>query len=204
MTQANTVAALLRRRLDETDRSPGELAEAANVPTRYVVELLDGTRRPPLPGRTDVYDTMTRFLKLGRNDLARLATAEREAAARAPTLPDAAVVRQLWALCGPQTRAALQRRRGAARDAELADLLQRLLEVTQGAVRRTLSEAVALRARASRNGEDYPAVRLNILEFLDATPDTLTVAQVEEFIRPHVTLWEIDPGTGALRVVMHS
>ena len=78
-----TVGALLRRRLREVNRSREQLAEALEVPAGYLDELMSGTRRPPLPGRTDIYEKMTSFLRLGRNDLAACASAERADAARA-------------------------------------------------------------------------------------------------------------------------
>ena len=71
-----TVRALLRKRLKEINRSSQELAEAAQVPAEYVDDLIGGRRRPPMPGRTDIYERMTTFLKLGRNALAQCARAE--------------------------------------------------------------------------------------------------------------------------------
>ena len=63
------VSQLMRRRLKELQRTPRELAEAVQVPETYIADLLAGRRRPPAPGRTDVYDRMTKFLRLHRNDL---------------------------------------------------------------------------------------------------------------------------------------
>ena len=203
MKQATTVSELLRRRLEETRKSPEELAEAAQVPPEYIDGLLDGTRRPPLPGRTDVYDRMTRFLRLARNELATCASAERAAAAeQRPVLPDAKIRRLLFSFCDPQTASELERRRTRQNGAEVADIIQRLLDVTHGAVQRTLSDPVILRAAATQNGSSYTAARLKVLEFLDKTPGTLTVDDVEEFIRPRITHWEVDFATGVLRVVL--
>ena len=77
MGEAATVGELLRQRLRELKRSSRDLAEAVEVPTDYIDELISGRRRPPLPGRTDLYERMTSFLRLGRNDLINRARAER-------------------------------------------------------------------------------------------------------------------------------
>jgi len=63
------VGELVRRRLRELKRSPRELADAVQVSEIYIADLVAGRRRPPAPGRMDVYAPMTKFLKLHRNDL---------------------------------------------------------------------------------------------------------------------------------------
>src|SRR5689334_5289315 len=73
------VGQLLRRRLRELKRTPRELAEALNVSEDYMADLVAGRRRPPAPGRSDLYAPMTKFLRLHRNDLPTCARAERVA-----------------------------------------------------------------------------------------------------------------------------
>src|SRR5213595_3139289 len=63
------VGQLLRRRLRELKRTPRELAEAVQVTEDYMADLVSGRRRPPAPGRSDLYAPMTKFLRLHRNDL---------------------------------------------------------------------------------------------------------------------------------------
>lgn len=199
------VGELLRRRLRETERSSEELAEAVQLPTKYVDDLITGRRRPPLPGRTDVYERMTSFLQLSRNDLALCARAER--AANAPTraaAPKPTVRRLLLALCDPDTAVELEARRAQNGGAELAGFIQRLLDVTQGAVRRMLSDQIGLRIAAERCGSSYAAMRLQVLEFLDATPETLTADDLAKFLQPRVSLWDVDLETGVLRVVLRA
>src|SRR5205823_3747043 len=72
------VGQLLRRRLRELKRTPRELAEAVQVTEDYMADLVSGRRRPPAPGRSDLYAPMTKFLRLHRNDLPTCARAERE------------------------------------------------------------------------------------------------------------------------------
>jgi len=206
LKQPVKVAELLSRRLQELKRSPDELAEAAHVPPEYIHDLIAGRRRPPLPGRTDVYERMTPFLKLGRNDLvscarAERATAEPESAARGPGVQ---VERLLLGLCEPATAARLKQRRGSADGAELVGFIQRLLDVAQGAVRRLLNDVVALRVTASQRGVAYIEMRLKVLEFLDASPDTLTAADFAEFVQPMIGSWDVDLETGVLRVVLRT
>src|SRR6266576_3543040 len=53
------VGQLLRRRLRELKRTPRELAEAVQVTEDYMADLVSGRRRPPAPGRSDLYAPMT-------------------------------------------------------------------------------------------------------------------------------------------------
>lgn len=200
--QNQNVGDVVRRRLSEIKRSPEELAEAAQVPAEYIADLIAGRRRPPLPGRTDLYERMTPFLRLGRNDLAACARAERARTAPNGGMPNATVGRTLLALCEPGTARELERRAAERDSAELAGLIQRLLEVTQGAVRRVLDDQIALRIAAARRGATYAALRMRVLEFLDATADTLTTEDLAEFFQPRIAQWDVDLQTGVLRVVL--
>jgi len=200
-----TVAELLRRGLRSAKRSSDELAEAVQVSPEYLNDLLTGRRRPPLPARTDLYERMTSFLRLGRNDLATSALAERTGRpvsdVRGPA-PD--VARQLLALCEPATAQELKRRRARRGDAELAGLTQRLLDVVHGSVRRTLEDQIGLKIAAADHGSSYVNMRVRLLMFLDVTPDTLTLADLAEFVVPRVRLWDVDLAAGVLRVVLRS
>src|SRR5256885_17137079 len=101
--QALTLGGLLRRRLREVNRSAAQLAEAVQVPSQYIDDLITGARRPPLPGRTDIYPKMTPFLRLSRNDLTAGASAERAATAADTRAPAAAVRPLLPDLGAPET-----------------------------------------------------------------------------------------------------
>src|SRR5207245_366726 len=93
--QALTLGGLVRRRLREVNRSAAQLAEAVQVPSEYIDDLITGARRPPLPARTDIYPKMTSFLRLSRNDLTACASAERAAMASTDAPAPAAAVRRL-------------------------------------------------------------------------------------------------------------
>src|SRR2546430_16653314 len=115
--QALTLGGLLRRRLREVNRSAAQLAEAVQVPSQYIDDLITGARRPPLPGRTDIYPKMTSFLRLSRNDPTARAASERAAAAADTPAPGAAARRLLRDLGQPESARALEQRRGEPRAA---------------------------------------------------------------------------------------
>jgi hypothetical protein len=197
------VGELIRKRLQEIKKSTAELAEAVHVPVEYIDDIIHGRRRAPSPGRTDLYERATPFLRLGRNDLATAAQTELAGEKRGRG-PKAAVSRQLLSMCEPKTAAELERRKAEKGGAELEDLSRRLLDVTQVAVRRVLYDQTGMRIAAAHSGSTYLAMRLSVLDFLDATPESLTLQQVEEYVRPRVDFWDMDLETGVLRVVMRA
>ncbi|HWH04293.1 MAG TPA: helix-turn-helix transcriptional regulator [Gemmatimonadales bacterium] len=198
---------MVRRRLKELKRTPRELAEAIQVSEEYVGDLLAGRRAPPAPGRTDLYDRMTKFLRLHRNDLPTCAKVERESMDTKQKRPDPKVRALLLELCEPVKAKKLDRR-FTKRDQETAALdrlvAQRLLEVAQGFVRRQLDDEVGIRVAANREGVTYLQMRMRLLEFLDATVESLSVTDYDVFIRPRIGFWEIDLETNAMRIVLRS
>src|SRR6266851_8563706 len=95
------VGELVRRRLRELKRTPRELADAVQVSEIYIADLVAGRRRPPAPGRMDVYAPMTKFLKLHRNDLPTCAKAEREGETKSRRRAHPDVRRHMLDLCDP-------------------------------------------------------------------------------------------------------
>lgn len=202
-TPSLTLGELLQRRLREIKRSPEELAAAVEVPPEYITELIAGSRRPPRPERTDVYERMTTFLRLGRSDLAACARAE-WASRGAGGAPTPGVRRLLLKLCEPRKARTLEQRRQRKGNTELVGLLQRLLDVAQGSVRRILDDQIGLRLAAAEHGCSYLTMRHRVLEFLDATPATLTAEALAEFVEPRIARWDVDLRTGVLRVVLRA
>src|SRR4051812_12639241 len=115
------VGELVRRRLRELKRTPRELAEAVQVSEEYVADLVAGRRRPPAPGRMDVYAPMTKFLKLHRNDLPTCAKAEREGETKSRRRPNPDVREQLLNLCADQARSRMLGRKLARKDGVLLE-----------------------------------------------------------------------------------
>ena len=203
LKQPVKVGQLLRRRLRELKRTPRELAEAVNVSEDYMADLVAGRRRPPAPGRTDLYAPMTKFLRLHRNDLPTCARAERAAGPPGRRRPDAEVSRQVLELCLPERQRVLQRRVSRPDGGELEHVIVgRLLQVAQGFVNRKLEDEVGLRMAATRDGCTYLEARMRLLEFLDADAESLTPRDCDEFLRPRITSWDIDLETRAMRIVL--
>ncbi len=165
------VGELVRRRLRELKRTPRELADAVQVSEIYIADLVAGRRRPPGPGRMDVYAPMTKFLKLHRNDLPTCAKAERDGETKSRRRPHPEIRRQFLALCADPARARVLARRLGRKDGVGLErvIVGRLLEVAQGFVRRQLDDDVGIRIAASRDGCSYLEKRMKLMEFLDAT-----------------------------------
>ena len=203
--ESTTVAQLLERKLKELDRSSAELAEAARVPTEYIDDLIAGRRPPPMPSRTDIYQRMTTFLGLGRNELTSSAQSERKASKEETPLPVSPAVRRLLlGLCNPETVEQLKSKRGKASALRLAALMHRLLNVAQMEVRRILVDPAALRIAAERSGRNSNDERFAVLEFLEATTANLTTGQVERFLSPRISGWDADLDNWVLKVVLKS
>jgi hypothetical protein len=197
------VGQLVRRRLRELKRTPRELAEAVQVSEDYIVELVAGRRRPPAPGRIDLYAPMARFLRLHRNDLPTCARVERSAEPAARRRPDPAVWKLLFELCEPRKARLLARQLAKPEGGALEHLIVgRLLEVAQGFVARRLEDEVGMRVAATREGRSYLDMRMRLLEFLDSSPDTITVADCEDFVRNRIVFWDLDLETRAMRIVL--
>src|SRR6266581_3627356 len=72
------VCLLIRHRLDELGLEQKDLADAAEVTESYVSQLLARKKMPPAPERTDIYDKMSRLLKLPPGKLSKLADLQRK------------------------------------------------------------------------------------------------------------------------------
>jgi hypothetical protein len=107
------------------------------------------------------------------------------------------------AMCEPETARALEKR-AKKDDAELLELIGRLLDVAQGSVRRVLADAIALRIAATQNNLAYVDMRLRVLDFLDATPGTLSMDDLSYFVKPQIELWDVNLDTSVLRVVLRT
>ncbi|HXQ28389.1 MAG TPA: hypothetical protein VN848_03900 [Gemmatimonadales bacterium] len=108
----------------------------------------------------------------------------------------------LLTLCEPTTADQLDRRHVQHGAAEFTDIVRRLLDVAQGAVRRVLDDHVHLRLAAMERRTSYPMIRLRVLDFLDATPGTVTPDDITEFLAPRIARWDVELSTGVLKVVM--
>src|SRR5256712_7351615 len=125
----------MRGRRGERRRARGGPAGGVQLWEPCIADLRAGRRRRAAPGRTDVYDRMTKFLRLHRNDLPTCARAERESLGSRRRRLHPTVRRALLELCEPVKARALARRLANTRGAALELLIaSRLLEVAQGFV----------------------------------------------------------------------
>src|SRR5207244_9979833 len=130
------------------------------------------------------------------------ARVERAAEHSGARQPHPLVWKRLLELCDPARQRAIARRVAKPDGAELeAMLVGRLLGVAQGFVARQLEDEVGLRIAATRDGCTYLQARMRLLEFLDATADSITPRNCEEFIAPRITGWDMELEAGALRIV---
>ena len=103
------VGLLIRQRLVELGLDQKDLADAAAVTESYVSQLLARKKMPPAPDRTDIYDKMSRVLKLPRGKLAKLASLQRTDAIKKSVIdPPAPLFKEVRELilrkCAPPTR----------------------------------------------------------------------------------------------------
>src|SRR4030095_1541961 len=77
--RAVNVSILIKQRLEELELEQKDLAAAARVTESYISQLLTGKKLPPAPDRTDIYERMSKLLKLPSDKLASLAEAQRTA-----------------------------------------------------------------------------------------------------------------------------
>src|SRR3989441_5809314 len=147
------VGQLVRRRLRELKRTPRELADAVQVSEDYIVDIVAGRRRPPAPGRIDLYAPMARFLRLHRNDLPTCARVERLAEPAARHRPDPGGWKLLFELCEPGKARLLARQLAKPEGAALEHLIVGLLlEVAQGFANPRLEDEAWMLSSATRVG----------------------------------------------------
>src|SRR2546425_7831034 len=170
------VGQLVRRRLRELKRTPRELAEAVQVSEDYIVDIVAGRRRPPAPGRIDLYAPMARFLRLHRNDLPTCARVERSAERGGRRRPDPGVWKLVLELCEPAKARVLARHLAKPDGPALEHLIVgRLLEVAQGFLNRLLEDEVGMRVAATREGRSYLDMGMRLVGVPDASADPISV-----------------------------
>ena len=203
------VSLLIRNRLNELGLEQKDLASAAQVTESYVSQLLSRKKAPPAPGRTDLYDKISEFLRLPRDELSKLADLQRQAELKKkvaePSRPLFKECRDLiLRKCDPGTRNDMARIFGQQPFGELERLVtQKLLDVAQGVAREELRNEVWLRRMARLSNRSYEQIRVAILEFLDTDVFNVSVENCVAFLDPMIDSWDIDIKTFRLEIVLN-
>jgi transcriptional regulator with XRE-family HTH domain len=203
------VSLVIKQRLEELGLEQRDLAAAAKVTESYISQLLTRKKLPPEPGRTDIYDKMGKFLKLPGAKLAKLADHERKETLKRnlvdPPKPLFREVRELiLRKCPPgkekQMRAIFEKQPFG----ELERLVtQKLLDVVKRVANDELESETLLHSVARLSGKSYEAMRVSILEFLDADAFNVSVENCASFLEPLIESWDIDLATFGMEIVLN-
>src|SRR5256884_2711172 len=195
--------------MEELGLEQRDLAAAAEVTESYISQLLTRRKLPPTPGRTDIYDKMGKFLKLPSGKLAKLAEHQRKEELKRnrgdPPKPLLKEVRELiLRKCAPakekQIRAIFEKQPFG----ELERLVtQKLLDVVKRVAKDELESKTWLHSVARLRGRSYEALRVSILEFLDADAFSVSVENCVSFLDPLIESWDIDLATFGMEIVLN-
>lgn len=202
-------ASMIKHRLEDLGLEQRELARAAQVTESYISQLLTRKKAPPAPGRTDIYDKMSRFLKLPNRELAKLAESEQQAELRKnladPPAPLFAGVRELvLRKCKPIRQKEIRAIFEKQPFGELERVVTgKLLEVTKRVAKEELESENWLHLVARLSNRSYEEMRVAILEFLDTGIFDISVASCLSFLDPLIESWDIDLGTFGMEIVLN-
>jgi len=203
------VSLLIRHRLNELELDQKDLAAAAQVTESYISQLLTRKKVPPAPGRTDLYDRMSQFLKLPAGELSKLADVQRqEDLKKRVTEPPRPLFKETRKLvlrkCEPDRRREVQRIFEKEPFGEFERLItQKLLDVAQGIAKEELRSEEWLRLMAQLSGRTYEQMRVAILDFLDTDVFHVSLENCVSFLEPMIDSWDIDMKTFGMEVVLN-
>ncbi len=203
------VSLLIRYRLKELGLEQKDLAAAAQVTESYVSQLLARKKAPPAPGRTDIYDRMSEFLRLPSGELSKLAELQRQEELKkkvaAPPRPLFRECRELVVRkCEPNGRKEIRRIFEKEPFGELERLItQKLLYVAQRVAREGLESEDWLRRMAQLRNRSYERMRVAILEFLDTDVFNVSVENCVLFLAPLIESWAIELKTFSVEIVLN-
>jgi len=203
------VSGIVRQRLDELGLEQKDLAAAAKVTESYISQLLTRKKSPPSSGRTDVYQKMERFLKLGTGTLSQLADLQRKDELKRrlgdPPTPLLKEVRDL--VLGKCVPAKQKEMRAIFEKDPFGDLerlvTQRLLDVVKGVAREELDNENWLHLVARLSGRSYERMRVIVLEFLDTDIFSVSVENCVSFLDPLIESWDIDLASFGMDIVLN-
>jgi len=200
---------VVKQRLEELGLEQRDLAAAVEVTESYISQLLTRKKLPPEPSRTDIYNKIGKFLKLPSGKLSKLAEHQRKEALKRnlddPPKPLFKEVREMiLRKCAPgkekQIRVIFEKQPFG----ELERLVtQKLLDVVKKIAKDELESETWLHSVARLSGRSYEALRVSILEFLDADAFNLSVENCVSFLEPLIESWDIDLATFGMEIVLN-
>jgi transcriptional regulator with XRE-family HTH domain len=202
------VCVLIRRRLAELGLDQKDLAAAAKVTESYVSQLLTRKKMPPAPERTDIYDRMSRALKLPPGKLAKLADLQRkDELKRALAEPPSPLFKEVRELilrkCSPDRRDEVRAIFEKQPFGELERLVtQKLLDVVKRVAREELDSENWLHLVARMTGRSYEDMRVVVLEFLDTDIFNVSAENCVSFLDPLIESWDVDLATFGVEIVL--
>jgi transcriptional regulator with XRE-family HTH domain len=203
------VCLVIKQRLEELGVEQRDLAAAAEVTESYISQLLTGKKLPPEPSRTDIYDKMGKFLKLPSGKLTKLADHQRKEALKRnlvdPPKPLFKEVRELiLRKCAPDKEKQMHVIFEREPFGELERLVtQKLLDVVKRVAKTELESETWLHSVARLSGRSYEAMRVSVLEFLDADVFNVSVENCASFLEPLIESWDIDLATFGMEIVLN-
>jgi len=203
------VCLLIRQRLVELGLEQKDLAAAAQVTESYISQLLTRKKMPPAPDRTDIYDKMSRALKLPPGKLSKLADLQRkDELKRSLSDPPAPLFKEVRELilqkCAPGRKDQVRMIFEKQPFGELERLVtQRLLDVVKKVAKEELESDNWIHLVARLSGHGYEDMRVMILEFLDTDIFNVSVENCMSFLDPLIESWDIDLATFGVEIVLN-
>ena len=204
------ISLVIKHRLEELGLDQRDLATAAQVTESYISQLLTRKKAPPAPARTDIYDRMSRFLKLPHDTLARLADLQRQEELKRkmadPPAPLFKGVRELvLRKCKPERQDQMRAIFEKQPFGEIERLVtQKLLDVVKRVAKAELDNESWLRPVARLNNRSYEEMRVSILEFLDTDVFDVSLESCVSFLDPLIETWDVDLATFSLEIKLNS
>jgi transcriptional regulator with XRE-family HTH domain len=204
------ISLVIKHRLEELGLEQRDLASAAQVTESYISQLLTRKKMPPAPARTDIYDKMSKFLKLPDGELAKVVELQRQEVLRRkladPPAPLFKGVRELvLRKCKPGKQRQVQAIFEKQPFGELERLVtQKLLDVVKRVAKEELESENWLRLVARLSNRSYEDMRVSILEFLDTDVFDVSIENCVSFLDPLIESWDIDLATFSVEVKLNS
>jgi len=203
------ISLVIKHRLKELGLEQRDLASAAQVTESYISQLLTRRKSPPAPARTDIYDKMSKFLKLPDGELAKVVELQRQEEVRRKLAdPPAPLFKGVRELVLRKCKSGKQRQMQAIFEkqpfGEVERLItQTLLDVVKRVAREELESESWLRLMATISNRSYEEMRVSILEFLDTDVFDVSIENCVSFLDPLIESWDIDLVTFSVEIVLN-